>query len=129
MVAINVGRAPNDRRLIDAMTATLLNVFPTVHAIDVPGSLNTILVATVQPTTPDTLRSKSGTASEDADPLLRAAVETAVANLRPSAPATSSSPTSVPRWKRSSIPWCCAICCRKVRRAYRGCAKRLIRKQ
>ena len=50
-VAVNVGRAPNDRRLVEAITATLLTVFPTVHAIDVPGALNTILVATVQPST------------------------------------------------------------------------------
>lgn len=50
VVAINVGRTPQDRRLVDAMTTTLLRVFPTVHAIDVPQSFNTILVATRQPT-------------------------------------------------------------------------------
>ncbi len=86
VLAINVGRAPNDRRLIDAITATLLELFPTVQAIDVPGSLNTILVATVQPTSPDTLVANWQALSEDADPLLRAAVETAVANLTPISP-------------------------------------------
>ncbi len=83
VLAINVGRAPADRRLIDAITATLLEVFPTVQAVDVPGSLNTILVATVQPTTPENLRANWRSLSPDVDPLLRAAVETAVTNLAP----------------------------------------------
>lgn len=84
--AINVGRAPNDRRLVEAMTATLLQVFPTVHAVDVPGSLNTILVATMQPTTRQTLLANAGALPQDADPLLSAAVETAVAHHVPATP-------------------------------------------
>ncbi|MCP4424120.1 MAG: spermine synthase [Chloroflexi bacterium] len=85
--AINVGRAPNDRRLVDAIAATLLEVFPTVHAIDVPGSLNTILVATVQPTTADSLAQNMVQLNPDVDPLLRAALEMAVTNLVPVVPA------------------------------------------
>jgi len=50
VVIINVGRTNTDRRLVDALTTTLLQVYPTVHAMDVPYSFNTILVATVQPT-------------------------------------------------------------------------------
>ncbi len=86
VVAMNVGRAPQDRRLIDAMTATLQTVFPTVHAIDVPGSLNTILVATVQPTTLDNLTQNLMGLDESVDPLLRAALETAVTNHVPNHP-------------------------------------------
>ncbi len=86
ILAINVGRAPSDRRLIDAITATLLQVFPTVHALDVPGSLNTILVASAQPTRAQTLADNLAVLSADADPLLRAALETAAANLVPIAP-------------------------------------------
>jgi hypothetical protein len=82
VVAMNVGRAPEDRRLVDAMTATLLEVFATVHAIDVPGSLNTILVATVQPTTKDNLQTNLAQLG-DVDPLLGEAVATAVNNLVP----------------------------------------------
>ncbi len=78
VVAMNVGRAPQDRSLIDAMTATLQTVYPTVHAIDVPGSLNTILVATVQPTTLENLQQNLAQLDETADPLLRTALETAV---------------------------------------------------
>ncbi len=56
VVAINVGRTPVDRRLVEAMTATLADVFSSVHVMDVPGTFNTILVATVRPTTADFLR-------------------------------------------------------------------------
>jgi spermidine synthase len=86
VVTMNVGRAPNDRSLIDAMTATLLTVFPTVHAIDVPGSLNTILVATVQPTQPAVLNRNLMQLDETVDPLMRAVLETAVSNIVPNQP-------------------------------------------
>src|SRR5690606_29908471 len=55
VVVINVGRTPTDRRLVDAMTTTLLELYPSVHAMGVPLSFNTIRVATVQPTTDDNL--------------------------------------------------------------------------
>lgn len=86
VVAMNVGRAPQDRRLIDAMTATLQMVYPTVHAIDVPGSLNTILVATMQPTTLDNLQGNLNQLDASVDPLLRAALETAVTGYVPNHP-------------------------------------------
>ena len=82
VVAMNVGRAPDDRRLVEAITTTLLQVYPTVHALDVPGSLNTILVATVQPTTAENLRQNlAKLQAQDVDSLLLAAVETAVSSL------------------------------------------------
>ncbi len=49
VVAINVGRTYTDYRLVQAMLATLLQVFPSAHVIDVPNSFNSVLVATVQP--------------------------------------------------------------------------------
>lgn len=55
VVAINVGRTPTDRRFVDAMTNTLLKVYPSVHAMDVPRSLNTILVATQDETSSENL--------------------------------------------------------------------------
>ena len=55
VVAVNVGRTDTDRRLVDALANTLLQVFPSVHAIDVPQSFNTILVATKDPTSSDNL--------------------------------------------------------------------------
>lgn len=85
VLAINVGRAPADRRLVAAMTATLAAVFPSVHAIDVPGSLNTILVATRQPTDAANVQRNLEQLAAFSDPqsLLRAALEAAAANLVP----------------------------------------------
>jgi spermidine synthase len=83
VMAINVGRVPEDRRLVEAITATLLTVFPSVHTIDVPGSLNTILVATRQPTTADNLRANLALLDGAADPLLPITVQAAVDNLMP----------------------------------------------
>ncbi len=50
VLAINVGRAPNDRRLIEALVATLSEVFPSVHVMDIPDTFNSLVYATVQPT-------------------------------------------------------------------------------
>ena len=82
-MAINAGRVPNDRRLVDSLSATLLTVFPAVHAIDVPGSLNTILVATRQPTTVGNLQANLARLEPGADALLREALRTATANIAP----------------------------------------------
>jgi hypothetical protein len=48
VLAINVGRAGDDYRIVEAMLATLLQVFPSAHVIEVPNSFNTVVVATVQ---------------------------------------------------------------------------------
>lgn len=81
VVVINVGRTPSDRRLVDAMAATMLQVFPTVHAMDVPESLNTILVATRQPTTADNLRVNRLALSGNVHPMLPVALQTAEQTL------------------------------------------------
>jgi spermidine synthase len=80
---INVGRTPTDRRLVDAMTATLLEVFPTVHAMDVPLSFNTILVATVQQTGSVNLGQNVAALPADVVPMLRDTLTLAVGNLVP----------------------------------------------
>jgi predicted membrane-bound spermidine synthase len=50
-VVINVGRSPIDRRLIDGLAGTMQKVFPSVYVMDVPGTFNSIIYATMQPTT------------------------------------------------------------------------------
>jgi hypothetical protein len=50
VVAINVGRTPGDRRIVDAMASTMASVFPTVHVVDVPATFNTIIYGTAQVT-------------------------------------------------------------------------------
>ncbi len=74
VAVINVGRAPNDRRLIEALTATMLTVFPSVHTMDVPVSLNSILVATMQPTDADNLAANRAALAADIDPVLYTAL-------------------------------------------------------
>jgi spermidine synthase len=83
VVAINVGRTNTDRRLIDAMTATLLEVYPSVHAIDVQGSFNTILVATMQFTNSDNLIENLNLLPDNAEPILRTVLTKSVATLAP----------------------------------------------
>jgi spermidine synthase len=83
VLTINVGRTSTDRRLIEAITRTLLDVFPSVHTIDVPNAYNTILVATCRPTTPQNLRDNLAALLPDAHPVLRQVLQDAVASLQP----------------------------------------------
>ncbi|HDQ74030.1 MAG TPA: spermine synthase, partial [Chloroflexi bacterium] len=50
VAVINVGHTQDDYRLVEAMLATLRQVFPSTHVLDVPNSFNAVIVATVQPT-------------------------------------------------------------------------------
>jgi spermidine synthase len=50
VMVINVGRAPNDRRLIDGLVGTIKTVFPSVYVMDLPDTFNSIIYATAQPT-------------------------------------------------------------------------------
>lgn len=69
VVAINVGRTATNYGLVDALAATLAQVFPTVYAIDEPGPPdtlgNTLLVATVQPTALSTFVAQVGQLSNN----------------------------------------------------------------
>jgi hypothetical protein len=84
VVAINVGHTPKDYRLVEAMVATLLEVFSSAHVIDVPYSLNAIVVATMQPTQPDNLL--ANLPGLEGDAFLHPTASQAVANLRPTQP-------------------------------------------
>jgi predicted membrane-bound spermidine synthase len=86
VVVINVGRTATDRRLVDAMTATLQQVYPSVHALDVPATFNTILVATMQPTTPENLAANLEQLPENVSPILRDVVSLGVASQVPVTP-------------------------------------------
>jgi spermidine synthase len=86
VVVINVGHTPQDYRLVEAMLATLLEVFPSAHVIDVPNSYNAIVVATVQPTTADNLL--ANLPGLEGDTFLHPTALQAVANLRPTQPGT-----------------------------------------
>ncbi len=88
-VVINVGRSPTDRRLIDGLVATMQTIFPSIYVVDVPGTFNSIIYATVKPTTIDNLygnwlylKTRDGV-----HPLLIQAIEIAISNQKPTQPA------------------------------------------
>ncbi|MCB0111652.1 MAG: fused MFS/spermidine synthase, partial [Caldilineaceae bacterium] len=60
VVAINVGRTATNYALVDALAATLYQLFPTVYAIDEPGPpdnlSNSLLIATRAPIELSTVR-------------------------------------------------------------------------
>jgi predicted membrane-bound spermidine synthase len=90
VVVINVGRTVNtrtgvqDRRLIEAMTNTMQHVFPIVYTIDVPGSFNTILVATRDQSSATNLAANLNALPADAHPILKPMLELALQNLKTS---------------------------------------------
>jgi spermidine synthase len=50
VLTINVGRLPDDRRLINGLATTIAQVFPSIYIMDIPYTLNSIIYATKQPT-------------------------------------------------------------------------------
>jgi spermidine synthase len=56
VLAVNIGRAPQDRRLINDLAATIGVHFPSIHVMDIPNTFNSILYATKQPSAADTLK-------------------------------------------------------------------------
>jgi predicted membrane-bound spermidine synthase len=85
VLAINVGSVPGDRRLINGLATTMASVFPSVHVMDIPGTLNTMIYATVRPTTPEDFAANLVAFSlrPDTPTLLLSTMEVTFANLRP----------------------------------------------
>jgi len=86
VVALNVGRTSTDRRLVDAFANVLGEVFPSVYAVDVPRSFNTILYATVAPTTVLNLSANIEALDETAPSLLREVLLNSLESLVPVTP-------------------------------------------
>ena len=91
VLTINSASVPGDRRLIDGLATTMASVFPSVHVMDIPGTLNTMIYATRQPTTPENFAANLVALSQDPDthPLLLTAMQTTFANLKPGYTTTS----------------------------------------
>jgi len=85
VMVINVGRSPTDRRLVDDLVGTIRSVFPSVFVMDVPGSFNSIIYATRQPTQIENLYSNLASLYSQpvVHPLLVRALERVVVNLQP----------------------------------------------
>jgi spermidine synthase len=84
-LVINVGRAPNDRRLIDGLTTTIAAVFPSVYVMDIPGTFNSMVYATREPTHQEDLNANMVILSvrQGVDPLLVTSVYQTWVNLQP----------------------------------------------
>jgi spermidine synthase len=87
-LAINVGRAPGDRRLIDDLAATIGSVFPSIYVMNIPNTFNSIIYATKKPTHVENLTVNMIALSSDANthPLLLQAGTAALANLQKISP-------------------------------------------
>ncbi len=79
VVAVNAARVRNDHRLVDALAATMRQVFPSVYLIDHPNDANTLIVATNPPTHLDDFRAN---AARLTDPNLRLVAAQSLPNAR-----------------------------------------------
>jgi spermidine synthase len=80
VLAVNVGRTESDYRMVEAIAATLGQHFATIHAVDLPDTFNTVLVATQRETGADNLRINAALAEH---PFVTQAAAQALANLHP----------------------------------------------
>ncbi len=85
VLVVNVGRTPDDRRLVEAIYTTLRSVFPSAYVVDLPLTFNTIIYATQQDTHADNLVANLGLleSRSEAHPLLLRTMRTALENLQP----------------------------------------------
>ncbi len=90
VLAINVGRSARNYALVDALAATLAQVFPSVHIIDEPGPANdlgnSLVVATVRPTDGANFAANVATLSPALPVEFRDFAQSAIAQARPAAP-------------------------------------------
>jgi predicted membrane-bound spermidine synthase len=89
VLAINVGRSATNYDLVEAMTASVGAVFPSVFLLDEPGPAdqlgNTLLVATMQPTSLNEFAANAAGLVEDFPQEYRDFVGAAAAVARPAA--------------------------------------------
>jgi spermidine synthase len=84
VLTINVGSVPGDRRLINGLATTMATLFPSIHIMDIPGTLNTMIFATKRPTTTADFATNLSLFSHRTDihPLLLTAMQTTFANMK-----------------------------------------------
>ena len=85
VLVLNVGRVPEDDKLLSGLVATIQSVFSSVHVMDVPSTYNSIIYATVRPTSWENLEANyiSLLTENDTHPLLIEAIRIALENKRP----------------------------------------------
>ena len=84
-LVLNVGRTPEDEKLLSGLAATIQSVFPSVYVMDVPGTFNSIIYATMQPTDSQYLEENLALLLETESPnsTLVQSMRIALANMRP----------------------------------------------
>ena len=84
-LVINVGRAPEDRRLIEGLSSTIASVFPSVYVMDIPGTFNSMIYATHELTQKEDLNANmiNLSVSQGIDPLLVTSIYETWINLQP----------------------------------------------
>jgi len=84
VLTINSASVPGDRRLINGLATTMATIFPSIYTVDIPGSLNTMIFATKQPTIPENLAMNLLTLMNDrtVHPLLISAMQVTFTNLK-----------------------------------------------
>jgi len=84
VLTINVGSVPGDRRLIDGLATTIATQFASIHIMDIPGTLNTMIYATKQPTTRENFTANLVALSTDPNvhPLLVSAMASTYSNFK-----------------------------------------------
>ena len=85
VLTLNVGSVPGDRRLIDGLATTMAQLFPFIHIMDIPGTLNTMIFATRQPTSSANFAANLTRLAQDTslNPLLVTTMASTVANMKP----------------------------------------------
>ncbi len=87
VVAVNAARSRDDYTLVDALAATMAEVFPSVYVVDESTETlslgNSLVVATVQPTTLDDFRRNAAAIDPVAQPLLAEMAQRAARTARP----------------------------------------------
>jgi spermidine synthase len=85
VLTINAASVPGDRRLVNGLATTMATVFPSVHIMNIPGTLNSMIFATKQPTRPEDFAANLVALSQDSGthPLLLSAMQVTFASLQP----------------------------------------------
>lgn len=83
-IAMNVGSDPQDQELIPGLVGTLQSVFPSVYLMEIPGTFNFIIYATVQPSKVENiyLNYLYLSANKETHPLLLTAISRFIENQR-----------------------------------------------
>jgi predicted membrane-bound spermidine synthase len=91
VLTLNVGSVPGDRRLIDGLATTMAQLFPSIHIMDIPGTLNTMIFATKQPTTREAFFDNMLRIAQDDSlhPVLVTTMASTYTNLQPGYTATT----------------------------------------